>query len=1125
MIFPACILLLSTCESFPTLPATASSIAAAAVLPATSPVGSVLTAGVIVTDATGNPLLGFPVTFAVASGGGSVNPTTVLTDANGSASALWTLGLASGQHQLVATAGSRTFPFTVTATAGPASQIAASPGTAVQTAAPGAAVPILPSVIVRDARGNPAPGVPVTFTVLSGGGSVTGGTTSTDARGIAVVGSWTLGPVAQTNTLTATSPGLTGSPVTFIATAVATAGTLAVNAGNNQTAKVNTAVGVAPSAVIRDANNNPVVGATVTFAVASGGGSVTGAATQTDGSGVATVGSWTLGPTVGPNTLTATSTFGSATFTATAAAAAPSTLAINAGDGQTSTSGSQVPIPPSVIVKDLNGNPVSGASVTFAVSSGGGSVSASQATTNANGIATVGSWTLGAIAGANSLTASSGSLVPVTFTATGVPGTGVMSVNAGDNQTATANTPVAVAPSVVIRDANNNPVVGTTVTFAVTLGGGSVTGATIQTNGSGVATVGSWTLGAAVGTNTLTATSTFGSVTFTATGAAAPPSTLAINAGDGQTATAGSQVPIPPSVIVKDQNGNPVSGVVVTFTVASGGGSVNASPATTDVNGIATLGSWTLGTIAGANSLTASSGSLAAVTFSATGVTGAGVMSANGGNNQTAPVNTPVPVAPSVVIRDVNNNPVVGAAVTFSVASGGGSVTGATTQTDASGVATVGSWTLGTTVGTNTLTATSTFGSVTFTATATVGAPATLAINAGDGQTSASGSQVLIPPSVIVKDANGNPVSGVVVTFAVTTGGGSVNGSPATTNASGIATVGSWTLGASAGANSLTASSGSLTPVSFSATGTVGTGTLSVNGGNNQNATVNTAVLVNPSVIIKDTNGNPIANVSVTFAVASGGGSVTGATTTTNASGIATVGGWRLGTMVGSNTLTATSSAGGVTFTATGTAGAATQIVVLLGNNQTATVNTAVPIRPSVIVKDAFGNPVAGVPVTFTVTGGGGSVTGGSQTSTSDGGARSGGWTLGTTAGTNNNTLTATSPGLTGASFTASGTAGPATSIGQNAGDLQVAAHGAAVATPPSVIVKDQFGNPVIGVTVVFAIASGGGSVTGASAVTNASGIAAVGSWTLGPLPGPNSLRATSGALTGSPVTFTATGI
>src|SRR5207244_1336740 len=58
-------------------------------------------------------------------------------------------------------------------------------------------------------------------------------------------------------------------------------------------------------------------------------------------------------------------------------------------------------------------------------------------------------------------------------------------------------------------------------------------------------------------------------------------------AGDAQSATAGSAVTTDPKVQVVDSNGNAVSGVVVTFTVNSGGGSTGAATATTDASGFA----------------------------------------------------------------------------------------------------------------------------------------------------------------------------------------------------------------------------------------------------------------------------------------------------------------------------------------------------------------------------------------------------------------------------------------------------------------------------------------------------------------------------------------------------------
>jgi len=199
----------------------------------------------------------------------------------------------------------------------------------------------------------------------------------------------------------------------------------------------------------------------------------------------------------------------------------------------------------------------------------------------------------------------------------------------------------------------------------------------------------------------------------------------------------------------------------------------------------------------------------------------------------------------------------------------------------------------------------------------------------GTSQSATVGTVVTTLPSVIVRDANNTPVSGVIVIFAVDTGGGSVTtGASATTNSSGIATVDSWTLGTTAGSNTLTATSGSLSgsPVTFTATGTADTATqIAVNaGGTSQSATVNTVVTTLPSVIVRDANNNPVSDVSVTFAVVTGGGSVTtGASATTNANGIATVISWTLGPTAGSNTLTATSgslSGSPVTFTATGTA-------------------------------------------------------------------------------------------------------------------------------------------------------------------------------------------------------------
>jgi hypothetical protein len=91
-----------------------------------------------------------------------------------------------------------------------------------QSASTGVAVPIAPAVLVRNASSNPVSGVVVVFSVLSGDGTITNATQTTNASGIATLGSWTLGSVAGPNSLGATMPHYPQpSPLTFNATAVA----------------------------------------------------------------------------------------------------------------------------------------------------------------------------------------------------------------------------------------------------------------------------------------------------------------------------------------------------------------------------------------------------------------------------------------------------------------------------------------------------------------------------------------------------------------------------------------------------------------------------------------------------------------------------------------------------------------------------------------------------------------------------------------------------------------------------------------------------------------------------------------------------------------------------------------
>lgn len=500
------------------------------------------------------------------------------------------------------------------------------------------------------------------------------------------------------------------------------------------------------------------------------------------------------------------------------------------GDLQTGTVGAPLPVPLQVKIQDRLGAPLAGHLVTFAVLQGGGSVAAGTALTGSDGAAAT-RWTLGT--GANAIhqaSAAAGNGLAAVFNATAQPGAPAELVaTAGPGQSAVVGAPVPIAPAVQVRDGFGNPVPGVPVGFVVGAGGGTVTGGTAVTTSGGFAAAGGWTLGTTAGTNTLLATvAGLAPLTFTATGLPGPPATLAVHAGQGQIAPAGSVVPIVPAVRVADQFGNPVPGVPVVFTVTGGGGSVPAGTAATDANGIATAGNWTLGAAAGPNTLSAVVGGLPPVQFTATGVPVPASLTINAGNNQTAPAGLPVPIPPSVVVRDAQGNPVAGVTVSFAVTGGGGRLTGASAPTSASGIAQVGSWVLGSAPGLNTLGASvAGLPSVTFTATATGGGvPASVGLSTGNAGAALSGTALATPPAVVVRDATGFGVPGVTVTFAITGGSGSLTGAVATTDASGVATVGSWIVGAGANCLTATVAGGGISgnPVVFVATGLPGAG-------------------------------------------------------------------------------------------------------------------------------------------------------------------------------------------------------------------------------------------------------------------------------------------------------------
>ncbi len=156
-------------------------------------------------------------------------------------------------------------------------------------------------------------------------------------------------------------------------------------------------------------------------------------------------------------------------------------------------------------------------------------------------------------------------------------------------------------------------------------------------------------------------------------------------------------LPLAPAVLVTDELGKPVQGVLVMWQVTAGGGSVANDSSRTNSSGLAASGGWRLGTVVGEQKLVASVLGLPSVTFTAQAVAGlpSRIVKITG-DGQRGRIGVALPVSPGIRVLDVFGNPVGNVAITFTPGPGSGIVSPQTVLTDAlSGAAFLSSWTLG----------------------------------------------------------------------------------------------------------------------------------------------------------------------------------------------------------------------------------------------------------------------------------------------------------------------------------------------------------------------------------------------------------------------------------------------
>lgn len=725
-------------------------------------------------DAQGNVLVGRTVVWS------STNPGVATIDASSGT----ITGVAPGSTSINATSDSQVGGVAlnvVSAGGGASNQPTPVASVAVSLAASSINVGATTqaTAIARDASGNVLTGRSVAW-------STSNGTVATVDPTTGIV----TGNSVGTATITAVSEGQSGSVNVSVASAPSGGSTppppAAVSTVRVSLSASSIVVGGASqaSAVTADASGNVLTGRTVTWSSSASGVASVNAANGT-----------VTGVSAGTATITGTSEgkAGSASITVTIAPVASVGVAL--GASSLTVGGTTQAI---ATAKDASGNTLTGRSVSW------GSSNTSVATINSStGVVTavaVGTSTISATSGGQTGTA--------TLTVSAVP-VATVTVALAANSVAAGGTSQATA---TVTDASGNVLTGRAIAWASS----NTAAATVDASSGLVSAV-------AAGSSTISATSEgkSGSAAFTVTAAAAK--SLGVSRQPSSSAANGVAFTQQPIVQLQDATGTAVkqSGATVTAAIATGGGTLGGTTSvTTDANGVATFTNLAISGTVGSRTIRFASGSLTAATSAAVSVAaGAATQLAMSAQPSTSVLTGAIlSVQPSVHLSDASNNPVSqsGVVVTASIASGTGTLGGTlTATTDATGAATFSNLRI-TGAGAYTLRfaavglASITCATITVNATSASG----LSVVTQPSASASSGVVFAQQPAIQLRDASNNPVSqpGVVVTAAIATGGGTLGGSTtATTNASGLATFSNLAISGTAGARTLSFSSGTLT--------------------------------------------------------------------------------------------------------------------------------------------------------------------------------------------------------------------------------------------------------------------------------------------------------------------------
>lgn len=283
-------------------------------------------------------------------------------------------------------------------------------------------------------------------------------------------------------------------------------------------------------------------------------------------------------------------------------------------------------------------------------------------------------------------------------------------------------------------------------------------------------------------------------------------------------------------------------------------------------------------------------------------------------------------------------------------------------------------------------------GSVPLSGSGTSSTAASIAATAGTSQSAKINTAYATTLQATAKDSGGTGISGVSVTFTAPVSGASgtfsgVASVTVTTDTSGIASAPAFAANSTAGTFAVNATTpGVNTPAVFTLTNTPGSAaTIAAAAGTPQSAAIG-APFATLQAIVRDTGGNGVARVTVTFTAPATGASGTfpgvlaTASAVTDSSGLASAPTFTANATVGSYSVNATvvGLASPATFSLTNLGSAPASITASSGTPQSVVISTAFAALKAA-VKDTGGNAVSGATVTFTApaTGASGTFAGG----------------------------------------------------------------------------------------------------------------------------------------------------